>query len=103
MSHLQFYRATLLRDKIASVTWRVAQLHNIRQFRFRIEHFLVVLTVRYTNDTIHTAGRVYSQMQSTVKRPASGEKNDSVLVQDCDTIHTWMFVNSGIVKAVCRR
>ena len=28
MSHLQFCRATLPRDKIASVTWRVAQLLN---------------------------------------------------------------------------
>ena len=30
MSHLQFYRATLSRDKIASVTWCVAQLLNSR-------------------------------------------------------------------------
>jgi len=30
MSHLRFYRATLSRDKIASVTYRVAQLSNSR-------------------------------------------------------------------------
>ena len=37
MAHLQFYRATLRRDKIASVTWRVAQLFNSRTTFFRIE------------------------------------------------------------------
>jgi len=30
MLHLQFYRATLSCDKIASVTWHVAQLFNSR-------------------------------------------------------------------------
>ena len=36
MSHLQFYRATLSRDKIASVTWRAAQLLNSRAAAFLI-------------------------------------------------------------------
>ena len=36
MSHLHFYRATLSRDKIASVTWRVAQLLNSRATSFLI-------------------------------------------------------------------
>jgi len=35
MSHLQFYRATWSREKIASVTWRVAQLFNSHATPFR--------------------------------------------------------------------
>jgi len=36
MSHLQFFRATLSCDKIASVTWHVAQLLNSRATLFPI-------------------------------------------------------------------
>ena len=36
MSHLQFCRAALLSDKIASVTWHVAQLLNSRATPFPI-------------------------------------------------------------------